>query len=597
MISKSPTQSVIPDLQDQRVYVEKVHNSNFDFSLMVADAFVRGIRDIGYKDSAYACFEFVDNSLQAGAENVHIVFGYDDKSNKPSKLAIFDDGHGMDPEMIRLAIIWGGTHRQNDRKGFGRYGYGLPSAAVSQGRRFYVYSLVEGGVWYRNGLDLDDLANGVYSDNSGRVTVPPSTTAELPSWLQPYTSTFFKSGYKHGTIVVIEKLDKLTWTTQNGLETNLLEKLGITYRNFLTQRTITVNGKKIEPTDPLFLTPGFRFYDENEIHPDAPEPITFDVKDSESRKVLGTIKVRFAYFPPTFTKENPKDPLSKALNKRFQILKAHRGIIILRNGRQIEVVPPNDWFSLESNDVYWKVEVDFPPHLDEEFSITTSKQTVRLSDRIWDHLEKAGVRNAISEMRKRYKQDKNALDAKKEDSDLRASERAMEEAEKFKTTPGPSIDQIERAEKRKEEEIKKRTEITGKPVDEVRKEVEIELKGHPYKVLRESLPGAPFYRVEQIGGQKVLFLNIAHGFYSKIYWSADATPYFRAALETLLFVIGECELDSTGERRNFYETERVQWSTHLSVALGKLESFIDDSTKRGTEEPEMALDKGQPKLI
>lgn len=597
MNTKNATQIVIPDLQDQRAYVDKLQKSNFDFSLMVAEAFVRGIRDIGYKDSAYACFEFIDNSLQAGADNVHIVFGYDDKTNKPSKIAIIDDGHGMEPEMIRLAIIWGGTHRQNDRKGFGRYGYGLPSAAVSQGRRFTVYSLVDGGNIHKNGLDLDDLSNGAYSDDSGRVTVPFSQPGDLPNWIQPYIPQLLKSEFRHGTVVIIEKLDKLSWITQNGLESNLLEKVGITYRNFLNQKTITVNGKKVEPTDPLFLTPGYRLYDENEVHPEAPEPVTFEVKDSDTRKPLGLIKVRFAYFPPTFTKPNPKDPLSKGVNSRHAILKAHRGIIILRNGRQIEVVAPNDWFSLETNDVYWKVEVDFPPYLDEEFSITTSKQTVRVSDRIWDHLQKAGVKSAITEMRNKYKKDAEALQAKKEDTSHRASERAMEESEKFKTSPGPSVEQIERSEKRKEDEIRKRAESSGKQIDEVQREVEIETQGHPYKVLRESLPGAPFFRVEQIGGQKVLYLNIAHSFYSKVYWSADATPYFRAALEVLLFVIGDSELDSSGDRRKFYENERILWSSLLNVALSKLENFIDDSNKRGSDEPEMTSLPGQTGLF
>ena len=44
----------------------------------------------------------------------------------------------MEPDMIRAAVLWGGTHRPNDRRGFGRYGFGLPSAAVSVTRRYHV---------------------------------------------------------------------------------------------------------------------------------------------------------------------------------------------------------------------------------------------------------------------------------------------------------------------------------------------------------------------------------------------------------------------------------------------------------------------------
>ena len=34
-------------------------------------------------------------------------------------LSVIDDGHGMIPEMIRFAVMWGGTHRENDREATG----------------------------------------------------------------------------------------------------------------------------------------------------------------------------------------------------------------------------------------------------------------------------------------------------------------------------------------------------------------------------------------------------------------------------------------------------------------------------------------------
>ena len=58
---------------------------------------------------------------------------------------MIDDGAGMIPEMIRVGMLWGGTDRENSRTGIGRFGYGLPSSCVSQGRRFEVYSMPEGG--------------------------------------------------------------------------------------------------------------------------------------------------------------------------------------------------------------------------------------------------------------------------------------------------------------------------------------------------------------------------------------------------------------------------------------------------------------------
>ena len=45
-------------------------------------------------------------------------------------MVIYDDGHGMVKDMLTVAVTWGGTHRQGSRKGFGKYGYGLPSASL-----------------------------------------------------------------------------------------------------------------------------------------------------------------------------------------------------------------------------------------------------------------------------------------------------------------------------------------------------------------------------------------------------------------------------------------------------------------------------------
>ena len=96
------------------------------------DAFVRGIRDLGYKSNPNALAELVDNSVQAGSDRVEVFFGYDGgkSDKKPNQIAVLDNGHGMEPDMIRAAVTWGGTHREGDRTGFGRYGYGLPSACV-----------------------------------------------------------------------------------------------------------------------------------------------------------------------------------------------------------------------------------------------------------------------------------------------------------------------------------------------------------------------------------------------------------------------------------------------------------------------------------
>src|SRR3954453_5957946 len=99
--------TISKDLEAQREYQRRVKDAGFDFGLTVADAFVRGIRDIGYRDTATALDEDCDNSIQAGATKVFIAFGFEGSSgSQPTALAVVDNGHGMDPEMVRLSAIW-----------------------------------------------------------------------------------------------------------------------------------------------------------------------------------------------------------------------------------------------------------------------------------------------------------------------------------------------------------------------------------------------------------------------------------------------------------------------------------------------------------
>jgi len=58
------------------------------------------------------------------------------------------------------------------------------------------------------------------------------------------------------------------------------------------------------------------------------------------------------------------------------------------------------WGTFQNNDRYWNVEVDFPASLDEEFAITTSKQQIVPSERIWKILDQEGVGRIIEQMRK-----------------------------------------------------------------------------------------------------------------------------------------------------------------------------------------------------
>jgi hypothetical protein len=591
--------SISKDLAAQREYEQLKLDEGFDFGLTVADAFVRGIRDIGYRDTGRALDELIDNALQAEATKILVTFGFGaDSDAKPSAIAVVDNGHGMDPGMIRLSAIWGGTHRENDRNGFGRYGYGLPSSCVSQGQRFTVYSLVEGGAIHSVTLDLQEITEGKLTNSeSGRIVVPEAEPAELPEWLAAEIAERFGSDLTHGTAVVVEKLDpgRLSWKTKTALERNLLQGIGTTYRNFLRQAAIWVGDKRVDPIDPLFTTPGYRFYDLDADRAEALESHSFEVKDSDSRQPLGTIKVRYSSMPPTFARIDKTVERGKN-NPRLAVMSDHNGIIVLREGRQIDVVAQRPWLVVNNDDRYWGCEIDVPATLDEEMSITTSKQRVILSERIWTLLKEQGVLANIAGLRRRYDEEKAKARTAREqqESEQRASEQAMAASDKFETEKIP--DTPDRRRKSKEafdREVDRRSRVSGMPREEVERQLEVETTERPYRLETESLVGAPFFRVEQVGPQKVLYLNTTHRFYKDVYAGPDSSPRMRAGIEVVLFAIGACEIGAEDDRQTFYETERGAWSARLNSALDQLEKIDAPPEERAPGEDESGAEEGE----
>ena len=266
-------------LSRQREYVDNGGQREIELGLVVPEAFVRGIRHIGYKSNVEALAELIDNSIQAYADRIDLVLGYADgaSSVKPNQLAVIDNGHGMDPGMLRLAMMWGGTHRENDRNGLGRFGYGLPCATVSMGRRFTIYSKLKGGSCYSVSLDLDLLDNGSYQIDGLKIAIPAAQPAALPWFVVDAIERNHPQGWESGTVVVIDKLDRLDWVTATGLRRNLLRHFGVTYHKLLTATAIHVDGEEVRPIDPLFLDPEGEFHALDQDRAQALDPLTIAI--------------------------------------------------------------------------------------------------------------------------------------------------------------------------------------------------------------------------------------------------------------------------------------------------------------------------------
>ena len=103
-------------LARQKAHIDKLTEGDFAFGLTVGAGFVRSMRKSGYKNTAKALDELIDNAFEAGAANIHIVCGYEGgrSDKKPEQLAVIDDGIGMYPPMMPFGARRG---QQSDERG------------------------------------------------------------------------------------------------------------------------------------------------------------------------------------------------------------------------------------------------------------------------------------------------------------------------------------------------------------------------------------------------------------------------------------------------------------------------------------------------
>jgi Histidine kinase-, DNA gyrase B-, and HSP90-like ATPase len=584
---KDSTQKVmtIDTIDRQRRYVDAQREKGHGLGVVFADAFLRGMRDLGYKNPAWALAEQLDNSFQADADTVAIRFGLGSNGTpqtKPDIIAICDNGNGMIPEMISYAVRWGGTDREGDRKGFGRYGYGLPSSAVCLAKRYTVYSKPANSGWHAVTVDIDELS-AVAADLQATEKLLTAAPAELPTWLTQLAKgddTLDLAALKSGTVIVFEDLDRLRrlkgWIRVDTLRTKLLQHFGVIYRHWIPERRIVVDGVTAQAVDPLFLMEHARFFDETPIRALRVEAKTFEMETTHGTK--GTISIRAALLPPDFQLADPSKYNIKGAknNRRLDIMKEYNGILVCRERRQIDCIAPS-WTKYQNYDANIKIEINFDPELDEYFGITTAKQQIVIDDEMWEVLRHSGkngggLADLVKDLRSRRDAMEDALKAaagnRPDENVPRPSALAMEQSEKFKgATAEPTPAQQTEARKNIEQLAADRAEKTGKPKDQLVAELLEQTSRQRWDVEFTTIPEGPFYRPLRLGEQKRLLINTDHPFYAKIY---DATPEVRAALEVLLFVLAERELEVRNDAEIFYRSERQRWSERLRHALDTL---------------------------
>lgn len=585
--------------------------ADYKFPLFNARRALESQRRSGYRSTAAAAREIVDNSVQAGATLVDVVFAqsYPQGKRVVTDLAFIDNGPGMVPAMSRLALSWGGGTRFDDTSGIGRFGFGLPNASINQTKLVEVYSRVNSAdPIYKAWLDLSEF--GDYEQQS----VLEPVEAELPDFVAAHLKRSARK-FDHGVVVCWRNPDRLTYKKAGPLKEHLLDDFGSAYRYLLKSSTnsdgvqVVIEGVAVEPVDPLFLMSSARLFlpeeqggammVENRI---LPVGVEVDAETGEERLRLlqgdedvvnviraTTFQIKIARFPVGFVAIDHKtaDPDAQ---RRGEIRKGRRGISFVRGGRELQTIDAfprsrtdissglGRWPLLQSYAYHWGVEITFGSELDDVFGITNDKQGVRPSEDFWRVLTEAGVDESLRR-ENAWQVEKRARQVPKPSTgdSPTAAERSAAAADTAAGTPTrvpPRMLEIARV--NLERAVETKATATGANPDEVRAAIRKEAERRRFRVEYVEEPYAPFYTPMWIGDQVVIRINTASAFYRVLYGDLmrlRGGQRAKEAVDVLLIALGKAELSTDDdEMRLWYETQRTQrWSPYLDTAIRSLQ--------------------------
>ena len=364
----------------------------FERSLFDPHMVVQAMRDSRYRHPANAIAELIDNSIDARAANVEVLIREEwtrvntRERRRVSELAVLDNGHGMSVDTLVKAVRFGGRAETQSIRKIGKYGMGLPTASVSQCRRFDVWSWERDiNKAFHSYIDLDEIEGEELTE------VPEPTSEPIPQvWLDLAAPNSLD--VTQGTLVVWSKPDRIGGMRAQTIFNQIEEEIGRIYRHYIDSGDLTIRMAAvqpdefapyiddwIEPNDPLYLmhdsatpapwneAPMFRHY--------MTQPYTFKINGREEQ-----VEVVYSLAKQDALGEYKTDRPGNT--DHGQHARKNIGISVIRENREIVMenyfirsgargggrsAPENRW---------WGCEVRFDRGCDDIFGVDHNKQMV-----------------------------------------------------------------------------------------------------------------------------------------------------------------------------------------------------------------------------
>ena len=370
---------------------------------------IKSDRNSGFKNTAYAVAELIDNSIQSAfrlkKENSEIsliiveekmIIGKRDY-DRISEIHVYDEAEGMDEEILGKALSKGQSENKK-YKGFGsmgRYGFGLYMSSISQCTRTEIHTWQKNKI-LKSWLDIDEILD---SENDDAEYVPVENIEKLPDNLKQIIP---KKLSESGTIVSWKNLDFAKWKTAEGLFSNAENEIGRMYRYFINDGRVKIKYKYykksggnyklideqyVRANDPLYLMKNTTCPKPWDKKPGFVEatPDLISVNINGEKKV---IKLKFAMATEEFRgieEAQGSKPHGKHALK-------NNGVSIIRSGRELKL--DTSWNNPSDSRWRWaNAEIHFEgdEDMDNFLKVPTNKQSA-------DNLGYRDIKKIINDM-------------------------------------------------------------------------------------------------------------------------------------------------------------------------------------------------------
>jgi hypothetical protein len=585
-----------------KAVMSRLLKENGTVPLFFGQTLIQSLRDVGYNNTTSALGEHVDNAIQAGATEVRVFFRQSGKRGEYHiDAAVYDNGRGMAPAVLKVATAFGGTTTFGSRRGIGRFGMGMKTAALSVGPVMDLYSWQEPGAIYNMTLDVEAIGK----DRRNLIDLPePTLLTDLPedvaslftrpmsypdqdeqTLLAPNEPSLPESLDGTGTIVYMPECDRLTYAKARSLADHATKEMARVYRRALgAGLRLFVNNRMLQPFDPTYSMPNARHTRLQELSTKSSKLITskaVQIRLSENGQETAPIRIKLFRLPVEEWSGLPRKTLRNDL-KVFD----DNTVSILRNDREL-FCGAMSWLTTRHSVSHWyRVQIDFPGALDEAFGVAANKQGVRLKGYVQDAIKDA-IGGEISTLNDEIKRWQGEQASSRQPAKPTPSEARATDVDAFQQTTLAS--QLTPDEEAQLDQNLRGLAVTLKRENETDDEAFERVKNSQYIIDFKHDEYWPFYDVRHRFGRVILTINTAHPFFTELYDpvrkmvttapadgddgpspAADAAHGPTVALDLLLLSLARTQsrlASSSDDARKVLDVLRREWSDTYRVQL------------------------------